>query len=1183
MTDRKPLSKLSFHSGDKQMRQTDHPMAALDAEEIAFQSESILSPAECSSSQVVEVLFQQSFLKVVDTSTTFPTIITDELDRVVWLNRAFEELCGWEASDLLGHPIWYRLHGPATDLAAVAAIRQKAEHRLPVNEEVLNYRKNGEPYWVAIDSKPVFDPSNRFVGYLSIQTDITVRRRAESKLSVDHLLLQSISDVQSRFIDSDHDDNAFRTLLEHLLEHLLGLTQSQHGFIAELNRADESGHHQLEIAASGAAADAGTHPNSGDGNIWPFGNVSAVFDCCIRNREACFWNVAPPDFPKPQQDQVSAGLLTYAGIPVWTGGEVKGLLGLANRIEGYDAEIVDFIEPLLKTIAQLIDARRRRREQEALEASLREAKAFLALTGRVAGVGGWQLNLDSGFLEWTEQTRRIHEVDEDYVPTLSTAIDFYTVEARGQIASAVEMLQVTGTPFCLELPLVTAKGRRIWVRAQGEREDHEGKPYRLYGTFQEVTKIIWAERFIKCKNRILELIISGQPSQGILEEISKTIHEQLLARWVMVLTRNSVTNRLIVTSSFGWPDGLAETLNDVPANCDNRIWGDVFVNGRRSAADGIEGDPLWGPMAAYLRDNNISHSLSLPVSATNAPTDCCFTICSTHSLLAGKFDHELLNELIQLATIAVSAAAENEKLLNSESRLREASRRAGLGYWLLDVKTGKVEWSEEIYRMLRRDDSFQPTLERFIEELAHPEDRNLITETYLKVCQTPGLTCEIDIRTNPADGPVKWLAIEGVASTDFDGKVVYVRGTILDITERVAASNEKTALQTQLLHAQKMESVGRLAGGVAHDFNNMLAVMLGHCEMLLLRDSLSVELREHLNAIQSAGQRSADLTRQLLTFARRQNASPRVLKLNQSVTSILQMLKRLLPDGILLSWQPSPGLWDIHIDPVQIDQVLSNLLVNSRDAIDGNGTIAIATQNCVVREPRVLQNGALLNPGEWVLLSVSDDGCGIDEEGMQRLFEPFYTTKPLGEGTGLGLATVFGIVQQNEGVIEAISDQKTGTSIRVFFPRCQGTAIRETPPQESLPAKQIKGIVLLVEDEQAVLQIGRIFLQQLGYTVLTASRPTEAIRRFEMHEGEIRLVITDMMMPEMSGRQLISSLRRFRSDLPCLLMSGYLPDLPPGSEFLHDDIPVIPKPFEIQTLAAAIRLALNRAESSGPG
>ena len=404
-------------------------------------------------------------------------------------------------------------------------------------------------------------------------------------------------------------------------------------------------------------------------------------------------------------------------------------------------------------------------------------------------------------------------------------------------------------------------------------------------------------------------------------------------------------------------------------------------------------------------------------------------------------------------------------------------------------------------------------------------------------------------------------------------------GTVLvfrDVTDRKQAEEEKANLQDRLFQSQKIESVGRLAGGVAHDFNNMLGVIIGHSEIALNQMDASDPLHAGLTEILKAANRSADLTRQLLAFARKQTISPKIMDLNKTVVNALKMLQRLIGEDIRLDWQPETDLWPIKMDPTQIDQILTNLCLNARDAISGVGKMIIETGNSAFDEAYCADHAGFL-PGEYVLLAVSDNGCGMDKETLGKLFEPFFTTKDLGKGTGLGLAMIYGIVKQNDGFITVYSEPDQGTTFKIYLPRHSGKAegaLKEAERQK--PAMRGRETVLVVEDEPALLSLSKLMLEEQGYRVLAAGTPGEALRLVEGYAGEVHLLMTDVVMPEMNGLDLSKKMLSLYPNLKCLFTSGYTSNVIVHHGVLDEGIYFLQKPFSRRDLAAKVREALDQ-------
>lgn len=395
--------------------------------------------------------------------------------------------------------------------------------------------------------------------------------------------------------------------------------------------------------------------------------------------------------------------------------------------------------------------------------------------------------------------------------------------------------------------------------------------------------------------------------------------------------------------------------------------------------------------------------------------------------------------------------------------------------------------------------------------------------------------------------------------------------SLLDITER-------RTLEDQLRQAQKMDAVGRLAGGVAHDFNNMLNVITGYSELALKRVVQDEKTSSYLHGVLDAANRSAELTKQLLAFSRKQVVQPRILDINKTISDEMKLLHKLISEDIKLKFVPDHDTGPILMDPSQVDQILVNLVVNARDAIEGGGDITITTANADL-DVLYCQSHRGASPGSFIRLSVSDTGCGMDAATVERIFEPFFTTKELGKGTGLGLATVYGIVKQNNGEIHAESQPGNGTTLVIHIPRQSPVAVERTP-ESSFSIPQGSETILLVEDDESNLKIARLLLEESGYTVISSTSPPAACKLYEQHVSEIGLLLSDVIMPELNGKELYNHIRTINPNIKVLFMSGYTDDvitnrgvLPEGTNFIH-------KPFTISQLAEKVRAVLDGESGS---
>ncbi len=571
----------------------------------------------------------------------------------------------------------------------------------------------------------------------------------------------------------------------------------------------------------------------------------------------------------------------------------------------------------------------------------------------------------------------------------------------------------------------------------------------------------------------------------------------------------------------------------------------------------------------------LKHLVSAPVNRLEATVDL-IALGDLDARCSVESSDELGRLAVRFNTMADRLSESVRSLRDSETRLQLVLDGSQLGYWDWDIETGEVirnaRWAEMLGYTL---EEVEYSVKQW-NDLHHPDDRTLAWKSLNDHLEGRTPAHEIEYRMRTKDGQYKWILDQAkIVSWDAQGKPLRMCGTHRDITERKLAEQEREKLQNQLTQAQKMESVGQLAGGVAHDFNNMLSVILGYAELALDQVDPSSSLYEDLLEINIAAKRSADITRQLLAFARKQTIAPIILDLNKAVESMLKMLQRLIGEDISLSWLPVSGIGQVKIDPSQLDQLLANLCVNARDAIAGVGKVTVETGMTTFDEAYCKDHPGFTQ-GDFTLLAVSDDGCGMDREVSLKIFEPFFTTKKVGEGTGLGLATVYGIVKQNDGFINVYSELGHGTTFYIYLPVHHGVS---GAIQEKTTTKVNMGgaeTILIVEDDAMVLKMGKNMLERLGYTVLTANTPAKAIEIAAENASRIHLVITDVVMPDMNGRDLADQLTTIDSDSKILFMSGYTADVIAHRGILDEGVCFIHKPFSIQDFAVKVREALEQ-------
>jgi PAS domain S-box-containing protein len=505
-----------------------------------------------------------------------------------------------------------------------------------------------------------------------------------------------------------------------------------------------------------------------------------------------------------------------------------------------------------------------------------------------------------------------------------------------------------------------------------------------------------------------------------------------------------------------------------------------------------------------------------------------------------------------------------EALQVAEARMRLALQSANIGVWEMDYATGTLQWPEIPDA---HDDpqpgTFEGTLDAFAERI-HPEDRALVLDR-LKTAEHTAADFTIDFRTVPQDGSVRCMTGAGRVLFDAQGAPRRAIGISVDVTQR-------RKLEEQYRQAQKMEAVGRLAGGVAHDFNNLLTAILGYSELILADAPRDAPWRDDLKQILEAGTRGASLTRQLLAFSRRQIIEPTLLDLNVIVTEMRPMLTRLIGEDVEVLLHLAQDRTPVVADRSQIEQVVMNLTINARDAMPKGGRLTIATRAVELDEDYAAMHRNV-KPGRYEALTVTDTGTGMTAEVKAHLFEPFFTTKEAGKGTGLGLATVYGIVTQSGGSIGVYTELGRGTSVHVYFPQAE-TVPAESEPRQAPVTLTGTETILVVEDSDGLRVLVTRLLDRLGYRVLPAARDDEALKIFD-EEPTIDLVLSDVIMPGASGPDLMLRLTERRPDLKVIYMSGYSEEAISHHGVLNRDIAFLQKPFTAQLLARKIRETLD--------
>ena len=690
-----------------------------------------------------------------------------------------------------------------------------------------------------------------------------------------------------------------------------------------------------------------------------------------------------------------------------------------------------------------------------------------------------------------------------------------------------------------EFPIITKDGHEIWLGQNVQLVVEDGHASGFQAVARDITE----------RKRAQEALLESQSQYRLLSDHMRD------ALWLMDMNLNTTYRTPSAYKQRGYT--LTEYL-ELPF--DRNLTPASFALASEVFAEAIP-MVLADTTYAFVRTLELEFSCK---DGTTIWTESKFSLIRDES---GK----PLYFLCEAHDITERKQAEDE-LRQSEEKYRSILENIEDGFYEVDLAGNFTFFNDSMCRILGYPQEEMMGINN--RQFTDKENAKKLFKTFNKVYITGQPAKEFDWQIVRKDGTKRYIEVSVTLQKNSSGKSIGFQGISRDITERKQAEEEKAKLEGQLQQAQKMESVGRLAGGVAHDFNNMLGVIIGHTELALMKTDPAQSIHADLTEIRKAAERSADLTRQLLAFARKQTVAPKVLDLNEIVAGMLKMLRRLIGEDINLRWQPQADLWPVKMDPSQIDQILANLCVNARDAISGVGKMTIETGNSTLDKEYSAEHAGFV-PGEYVRIAVSDNGCGMDKETLAHIFEPFYSTKGVGEGTGLGLATVYGAIKQNNGFINTYSEQGQGTTFTIYLPRYVGKAELLRTKGYAQVVSRGQETILLVEDEPTILEVTTTMLEMQGYTVLAAGTPGEAIRLAREHIGEINLLMTDVVMPEMNGRDLAKNLLSLYPQLKRLFMSGYTANVIAHHGVLDEGVYFIQKPFSIKEMAAKVREALD--------
>ena len=675
---------------------------------------------------------------------------------------------------------------------------------------------------------------------------------------------------------------------------------------------------------------------------------------------------------------------------------------------------------------------------------------------------------------------------------------------------------------------------------------------------------------------VLEMIMAERPIARVLETLCLRIEELSPGLTCSVLMLNQRESTLEGGIGPSLPKSYLKAVNGSKIGPRAGSCGTAAYRQEMVVVTDITTDPLWADYKNLALPHGLRACWSVPIPSRDGTTLGTFACYYGQPRTPDSYHLALISRASHLAGIAIEHQRTKTELRAAEQRYRTLVERLPAITYIAEVGTnGRWHFvSPQIESMLGFSvDEWLADPSIWMRSI-HEDDRGIALAAEERVQKT-GALYQAEYRMRARDGRVLWFRDEANLLEGPEGSTPVMQGVLYDISEH-------KRLEDQLRQAQKMEAVGQLAGGVAHDFNNLLMVIQAHVDRI--RGKLAQTDPSYADAIEihNATMRAASLTSHLLAFSRKQILQPRVLELGPVLNEVGKMLERLISAKITLRVEAEPELGRVKVDRGQIEQTILNLAVNGCDAMLDGGTVSIRAKNVHFSEPQVWRHSSL-QPGSYVELAVQDTGTGIELENQSRIFEPFFTTKDPGKGTGLGLAMVYGVVKQSDGAILVQSEPGRGSTFRIFLPLCHE---EETPRQvEVRQPDRLTGneTILLVEDQAAIREVTRDYLVRMGYNVLTAPDGGEAMRIAATQQKSVDLVVTDVVMPNMGGRELAARMNQLHPETKVLFMSGYPDHAVRRQEGLTEDVEILQKPFSLKSLAAKARYILDHNDKTRPG
>ncbi|MCC6502435.1 MAG: PAS domain S-box protein [Deltaproteobacteria bacterium] len=817
---------------------------------------------------------------------------------------------------------------------------------------------------------------------------------------------------------------------------------------------------------------------------------------------------------------------------------------------GMDGDIIG----VLGTARDITEKKKTFEELEKNDFFLREAQ-------RVARIGSYVLEFETGLWTSSEVMDEIFGIDSDFRRDHDAWSRLLHPEHREEMLDYFRDHVIAGrNDFDREYRIVRLSDRaERWVSGLGKLVfNSDGKLVRMIGTIQDITEKKKTEEMLKSANQNLERLV-----------LERTRH----------LSASEARYRSLVNTI---QHGIEECDTSGVITFSNPSMARMYIY---ETAE-LVGSNIWDHHASAEEGEALKSFLKKIVVERPAPTPYfCKVRTKDNRVIDVKVDWNYkydetgaLTGFISVITDITKQKRVEEALKGSESRLNEAQHVAKMGSWACDFEKNINQPSAEFLRIFDIScQDFEKEPYSTILKVIHPEDRDMVERKRSETISGRKKHHVNEYRLLLRDGTVKSIHSEAEVTYDSEGNPVFMVGTVQDITDKKLAELEKERLQAQLLHSQKMEAIGTMAGGIAHDFNNIMTVVSSLTELMLHKTGPNDPFFKYLQPISESCRRAVNLVQQLLLFSSRKPKKMSAISLNEIASELKGFFEHLLSEDIIVDMDLKRGLWEVNADRVRIEQVLTNLVLNSSEAMADGGTVTVRTKNAVINEDQCAGVPGC-SPGRYVCITVEDTGIGMDQEVQQHIFEPFFTTKKA-KNSGMGLAVVYGVVKDHNGWVSVQSAPGAGAAFRVFLPAVE--SVEETCQKTTqMPLKAGGGkSILLVEDEKLVRKSAAMVLEENGYIVFEASNAESAIKLFNLEKGVFDLILSDVVMPGKSGLQMIAPLMDINPGVPVLLCSGYLDDKAQITEIIRRGFAFIQKPYDVGELLYAVEDTISQHKS----